>query len=254
MTAEPSVTRPGDDASPDQRDNQHRGFEVALGYLDAQILAGRLSNGSQLPPERDLALQLGVSRGAVREAIRALQAQGIIVTQLGRGHGTRIQSTPSSVLGRILRLQLALDGLSFADLTETRIALEGAACAAAARHRHPEALSRAAALLDQMAGIHDRDRFNSLDTDFHVTLAEAGGNRLTRELTAAIRQVLQVPIRAAEDAVGDWPRLRQVLVTEHTGIYQAIRAGDEDLAAQRAKSHIRNAYSMLQARPDLPLG
>ena len=226
-----------------------RGFEVALGYLDSQILAGELANGSQLPPERDLAVRLGVSRGAVREAIRVLQAQGIIVTHSGRSHGTRIQSMPSNALGRILRLQLALDALTVADLTETRIALERAACAAAARHRRPETLATAAALLERMLVVQDPIAFNQLDTDFHIALAETGGNRLTRDLTAAIREVIQVPIQVAENRIADWTRLRQALIHEHNGIYEAISAGQPNLAMERAETHIRNAYARLQPIP-----
>ena len=94
------------------------GFSVVMRHIDDEILAGRWVNGSRLPPERELAASLSVSRGAVREAIRALEAQGILSSGTGRSNGTRVDARPSDAMGRILRLQLALDVVSFADLTE----------------------------------------------------------------------------------------------------------------------------------------
>lgn len=234
------MTSPGADLSA-----QPGGFDVALGHIDAQILAGVYSNGTRLPAERDLATQLGVSRGAVREAIRVLQAQGILVSGTGRGNGTRVQAGPSNAIGRILRLQLALDVVSFADLTETRVALERAACAAAARRREPEPLARADALLEQMREVVSPDPFNELDTDFHVALAEAGDNRLMSNLTVAIRKSVEDPISAAERESTGWAELRRMLVGHHEGMLEAITTGDADRAAQLGEEHIRVAYEKL---------
>lgn len=105
-----SFVRPG-------RRSHGGGFDVALDYFEEGISSGRLTNGDKLPSERDLAAQLGVSRGAVREAIRMLQALGILVSETGRGNGTRVESSPSNAIGRILRLQLALSLVSFSDPT-----------------------------------------------------------------------------------------------------------------------------------------
>ncbi|MCI1748634.1 MAG: FCD domain-containing protein [Acidipropionibacterium sp.] len=221
------------------------GFEIALQYLDAEILAGRYVNGSRLPAERDLAAQLGVSRGAVREAIRVLQAQGILVSGAGRGNGTRVQATPTNAMGRILRLQLALDVVSFADLTETRVALERAACAAAARRREPEPLERARQIQHRMRGELDPDPFNDLDTQFHVALAEAGDNRLMSDITVAIRRAVQAPISIAEHAHAQWAQVRQTLVAQHDAMLAAICDGDPELATRLTEEHIRHAYDTL---------
>jgi len=170
-------------------------------HIDDEILAGRWVNGSRLPPERELAASLSVSRGAVREAIRALEAQGILSSGTGRSNGTRVDARPSDAMGRILRLQLALDVVSFADLTETRIALEKAPCAAAAKVRAPVPLTRATDLLVQMHDAMQPDSFNALDTAFHVALAEAGDNRLMSDLTVAIREAVHLPILEAEHSL-----------------------------------------------------
>lgn len=233
-----SFVRPG-------RRSRGGGFDVALGYFEEGIASGRLTNGDKLPSERELAAQLGVSRGAVREAIRMLQALGILVSETGRGNGTRVESSPSNAIGRILRLQLALSLVSFSDLTETRVALERATSAAAARQRRPEPLDRAQKVLERMGDAGDQDTFNELDTDFHIALAEAGGNGLMSDLTVAIREAVHSPIKSAELAVADWPSTRQQLVDDHAAMLGAVRAGDEEQASQITEAHIRSTYATL---------
>ncbi|EGR94421.1 FCD domain protein [ [[Propionibacterium] namnetense SK182B-JCVI] len=221
------------------------GFSVAMRHIDAEILAGRWVNGSRLPPERELAASLGISRGAVREAIRALEAQGILSSGTGRGNGTRVDARPSDAMGRILRLQLALEVVSFADLTETRVALEKAACAAAAQVRALGPLARAANLLAQMHDALQPDSFNALDTAFHVALAEAGDNRLMSDLAVAIREAVHLPILEAEHSLIGWEHWRDGLVCDHKEMLAAIENGDPERAAEVTEVHIRNAYETL---------
>lgn len=241
---DPSPRRPGRDDSDDPASHT-RGFSVVMHHIDEEILAGHYTNGSRLPPERELAAQLGVSRGAVREAIRVLKAQGILTSGTGRGNGTRVNARPSDAMGRILRLQLALDVVSFADLTETRVALERAACAAAAEVREPDCLARAAEVLERQHHTTEPDPFNALDTEFHVALAEAGDNHLMSDLTVAIRKAVHRPILEAEHSLVGWPAWRDGLVNDHERILAAVVAGNRERAAELAEEHIRNAYATL---------
>ena len=212
------------------------GFSVVMRHIDDEILAGRWINGSRLPPERELAASLSVSRGAVREAIRALEAQGILSSGTGRSNGTRVDARPSDAMGRILRLQLALDVV---------IALEKAACAAAANVRAPVPLTRATDLLVQMHDAMQPDSFNALDTAFHVALAEAGDNRLMRDLTVAIREAVHLPILEAEHSLIGWEQWRDGLVCDHKEMLAAIENGDPERAAKVTEAHIRNTYDTL---------
>ena len=92
----------------------------------------------------------------------------------------------------------------------------------------------------------DLDTFNELDTEFHVEIARAGNNPFIANLTAAIRQALRDPIRAASLAMDDWQELRADLVTQHRQIYETIRSGDHVRAATVMEAHIRTAYSVLK--------
>ena len=78
------------------------GFDTVLDFLTGEILAGRVAPDSRLPNERELAAQLGASRSAVREAIKVLQAQGVITSNTGPGRGTRVAASQGAALGRML--------------------------------------------------------------------------------------------------------------------------------------------------------
>ncbi len=221
------------------------GFDVALHHIESEILAGNYVPGMQLPPERDLAARLSVGRGAVREAIRVLQAQGIVVSGTGPGNGTRIRTTPGDALGRMLRLQLALDVTSVEDLTETRVVVEKAAAGAAARQGPGAAVRRAEMLVGQMGHQTDPDSFNELDTSFHIAIIEASGNHMLSMLSSAIRHTLSGPIRQAEERLDNWDEVRTQLVAEHRGILEAVRARDPALASELVERHIRHSYEVL---------
>lgn len=226
--------------------SHRQAHQVVLAHVEKQLLAGQLHNGDQLPPERDLALTLGVSRSAVREALRVLQAQGLVASHPGRGRGTRLSDFQGEALGRLFRLHLALASTSISDLTETRIALERATASLAARNATPDRLRAVELRILAMESTLDLDEFNELDTEFHVEIAQAANNTFIGNLTAAIRQALRAPIRAASLAMDDWQELRSDLVIQHRQIYETIRSGDAARAGTIMEAHIRTAYEVLK--------
>lgn len=219
---------------------------VVLDHIEDALLSGDLTVGNQLPPERELAAQLGVGRGAVREAIRVLQAQGIVESQRGPGRGTRLTADQGRALGRLFRLHLALASTSMTDLTETRIALERSTAALAARKWDPPALRRLERVVHAMDDTTALDAFNALDTDYHVEIAVTAQHPFIGDLTTAIREALRDPIRRASEAMPDWQDLRLDLCKQHHQIYDAIAARDPERAAGLMEAHIRTAYTVLK--------
>ena len=221
------------------------GFESVLEYLTGEILGGRVPPGSRLPNERELATQLGASRSAVREALKVLQAQGVVTSHTGPAGGTRVATGQGPAFGRMMRLHVALDAISFAELTETRVVLERATVEAAPAQATEADLTALDSLVDDMSGLMDVTEFNELDTSFHLLLARLGANRLIRDLTVAIREAVAAPILEAERRVTDWGRLRERLNAEHRAIVSALRARDGGLAADLVERHIRDAHATL---------
>lgn len=220
-------------------------YQLVLDHIESGILEHRLKVGEQLPPERDLAAQLGVSRSAVREAMRVLQTQGLITSGTGPGRGTRIAPSQGDALGRIFRLHLTLSEDRIADLTEVRVALERASAALAATLADDRATAELHTVLAAMAEAREIETFNSLDTDFHVQIARAGSNLLISDLTAAIREAAKDPLRAASLTMADWPSFRDELHEEHRDILAAITSRTPERASELMEAHIRHAYATL---------
>jgi len=251
MTAEDAATA----AAQWQPVARSRTYELVITAIEEQIITGALGVGDPLPPERDLAAKLQVSRSAVREAFRVLEAQGVLRSAVGSGAGagTFVASMPSDALTRFLRLHIALSNFAFADLVEARVTLERSSVTLTAHHPHPERLTAVRAAIAVMDSDDvDRTTFNDADTAFHTAIAEAGGNRLVTAITVAIRNAMRGRILAAFEEIADWPALRDVLRSEHRAILAAIDAGDPATAATLAEQHIRSAYELLPALHDDP--
>jgi len=96
----------------------------------------------------------------------------------------------------------------------------------------------------------DREAFNQLDIDFHVALADAGGNRLMSDMTRAIRESVRIPFLAAVAAMPEtgedsWPRVLDGLRVEHHAVFAAVEAGQAEQAADLLATHIRSFYADL---------
>lgn len=227
-----------------------RAFEVVLRWVDDRILSGTLAVGDLLPPERELARLLDVSRAAVREAVRTLQAQGVVRSSVGAGSagGTRITAVPSGALSRLLRLHVALSSFPAPDVIEVRVALERLSVSLASAQATPDELAGLRTMLDTMnePGI-DKTTFNDWDTAFHVAIAEASGNPLVRDMTAAIRESMRLPILDRFRSLDSWDEVVVMLREEHEAMFAAVARGDADAAAALTESHIRAAWRALDA-------
>jgi GntR family transcriptional repressor for pyruvate dehydrogenase complex len=227
-------------------------YELVLQRIEDQIVAGNLRVGDRLPAERDLATQLGVSRSSVREAVRILQAQGVVTSSVGTGpqSGTVVAAMPAEAMTRMLRLHLALSSFELAELIDARVTLERSSARLAARLATPEDLARMRGLLEQMDDPSlPRDLFDALDVSFHVAVARAGHNRLVSDVTGALRSSLSGLVRESFGSIDDWHAVRGSLVRDHYAIFEAVRSGDADTAATTVESHIRNFAFTVLAQP-----
>jgi GntR family transcriptional repressor for pyruvate dehydrogenase complex len=223
---------------------QRRAFEDVIVQVEEAIAAGRLQPGDRLPPEREFALQLEVSRASVREALRVLEAFGVIAARRGRGAdaGSVVTTGGQNGLAGLLRIYSLLMKVPLSDLVDLRVAVESMTARAAAERRDGARLATLAAEITQ---VEDRDRFLQLDTGFHVELARASGNALAPLLMDALRETIARQMRAAFDEVPDWDATRERIAADHAAVAAAIEAGDADAAAQTITRHIRDFYRLL---------
>lgn len=240
---------PGSDQGSWQPIARSRSHELVVDQIEEQILAGTLRVGDRLPGERDLASHLQVSRSAVREAIRSLEAQGVVRAGVGSGKdaGTVVSAMPSQALTRLLRLHVALANFPMADVVDARVMLERSSAALAA---HNASSANLDSMRDALEGMErhgvDQETFNDLDTAFHVAIAEASDNRLVADMTIALRDSMRRPILQALQVLGsDWEPVADQLRADHRAIFAAIESGDGVIAAERVDQHIRSAHAAL---------
>jgi GntR family transcriptional repressor for pyruvate dehydrogenase complex len=216
-------------------------YQLVVDRIEEQILGGTLTVGDQLPPERELAALLRVSRPAVREGLRMLEAQGVLRAEgSGPGSATVVAALPGEALTRLLRLHLALSNFRAPDMVEARVMLERWSARLAAQHATAAALSRMRELLDRMDDpALPREAFNDIDTAFHVALADAGDNRLVADMTRAIRGAVRDALLRAFSRIDDWPATAARLRAEHRAVFDAVAAGDPEAAADAVERHIR---------------
>jgi len=229
-----------------------RTHERVLGRIEADLAAGRWALGERLPAERALAEELGVSRPSVREAIRVLEAMGIVRTAVGSGPdaGATVVDRPAAGLGAAVRLHVASGALAVRDVVETRVLLETWAVRAAAERdarSTPDgvaALAEAGAVLDRMddPGL-SADAFRELDATFHVLLVRLAGNTLVEAIMTGLRGAIESYVAAGSAALPSWEEAARGLRAEHRAVLAAVSEGDGERAAHEVRAHIEGFYA-----------
>ncbi|MFK4637977.1 FadR/GntR family transcriptional regulator [Paenarthrobacter histidinolovorans] len=219
-----------------------RTHELVLQWIEKQLSDGDLTLGGRLPGERTMAEQLQVSRTSVREAVRILEAMGVVRAGVGSGKdaGTVVIAEPGSALGSTLRLHVATRHLPVADIVETRVLLESWAAERATAG--VPALGEAADLLDRMDSEQDIDAFLALDARFHVALAEAAGNAVVSAMMASLRGAIENYAGELTENLPDWSATCARLRAEHRAILAAVNNNDGGTAAALVAAHIQGFY------------
>lgn len=219
-----------------------RTHEQVLAEIENRLSKGLLKAGDRLPPERHLAEALGVSRGAVREALRVLEAIGVVEAGTGSGptSGSTIVTDSIAGMAMVLRIHLQLASFSHHDLVEVRLLVEQLAAREAAATA--DGVDELRSLVDQMGGVHTTTSYNDLDSAFHIRIARMSGNGLAAVLMAALREALRAAMVQGFDRLGDPERKMKALTKQHAAIVDAIAAGDGDKAAELIARHIRGFY------------
>lgn len=225
--------------------SEGRAWEQVLNHLEQMLVTGELGPGQRLPPERTLAAQLGVGRSSVREALRVMEALGLLSTHTGSGPnaGAMIVSRPTGGMSMLMRLQVAAQNFPVSDIVRTRLVLETEVMQTLADRTPAPELIQAEELLDAMDDPElAAPEFLVLDAQFHVAMADAAGNLVVAAMMAGLRDSIESYVLAGAPGT-DWPMTCVRLRHEHRGLVDAVRAGDATLARKRIVEHIRGYYT-----------
>jgi GntR family transcriptional repressor for pyruvate dehydrogenase complex len=220
--------------------------EAVIQRIRDQIASGALGPGSRLPPEAELATELGASRNTLREAVSALVAARVL--DVRRGDGTYVTSLrPDLLLGGIgAALDLIEEGFSL-ELIAVRRILEPAATALAAVRIDDAGIVALAACLDRMrqAG-SEADRIQH-DAEFHRLVAETSGNATLASMLNAVSS-RTVRARAWRGVLDEEARARTI--TQHDDILRALQARDATRAEAAALVHVATTESWFRDAAD----
>ena len=199
------------------------------------IQSGEFRDGSRLPPERDLAQQLGVSRPSLREALIALEIEGSVEIRMGSG---------VYVCSRSLRRPGIAGpmGESPVELMQARSVVEGSVIVLACMNASPEGLARVRDSIEGMrADIANGQDVMAHDREFHVRIAEMAGNSVLTALVTTLFDERQRPLAShMRQRLESHPSRHDALV-EHEQIYRCLAARDPLMAESAMRAHIRAA-------------
>lgn len=212
-------------------------YELVTERLQRAIRLGTFAPGERLPPERELARRLGVSRVTLREALRVLQGRGYIVTRRGAHGGPEVALPPD---GRRAALRERLPELD--ELIGFRLVVEAGAAELAATAHTDADLAALAAAMEDLRAAPDVGAFRRADSRFHLSLARATRNALLERAIEDARERMF----SATDAL-EFPVLVERTAAEHGAVLDAVAARRPAAASRRMAAHVRSAREQLLA-------
>jgi DNA-binding FadR family transcriptional regulator len=214
-------------------------YEQVAEALAARIAADEFHVGERLPSERDLANVFGVSRPTIREAVIALELDGLVEVKMGSGVYVRARLPAGGKAGET--------DIGPFELLEARRAIEAEACAMAALRMTPETIAELRALVDEMEDENARDVVMSEDADrrFHLAIAAATQNSAMMHAVKALwdargRSPQHLFLTQKVRAAGVKPR-----INEHAAIVEALNMRDPAAARAAMRDHLTRVIEAL---------
>ena len=213
-----------------------RSFDDVLEQLREAILSGRIRPGERLPNERELCETFGVGRPTLREALRSLEAVGMIEVRPGKGGGSYAVTPSESTLGDALASLVSLRGASLEDLAEFRVDFEGENASWAARRADAGDIGTLEAIVAEARAARTVELILDVDIRWHETLARATKNRLRIGIALGIHGA----VTRRHNTVVRPTELEHALTIgeDLAAITAAVGAGDAELARRLMRDHI----------------
>lgn len=215
--------------------------EVIVEQVRQLIRSGRLRAGDRLPSERELCERFGVSRVTVREALRVLEAGGLIQVRVGARGGAFVTSPSRTRLGEGLADLLQLSTVTAAEVTEARMVFELGIVPFVVERATEEDLQALERLCEEQQGALDDGRYNvEMSADFHVRVAACTHNTAVEMLVQSFHGPLLMSLKEAQIAE---PLMGRVGTGEHLEFVRALRRRDAAAAEAIMRTHVERTAS-----------
>ncbi|MGW9026458.1 FadR/GntR family transcriptional regulator [Streptomyces sp. NPDC055722] len=204
----------------------------------------RLQPGDRLPSERELCTQFGVSRVTVREALRSLEASGLVEIRLGARGGAFVTAPSSRRVGEGLADLLSLSPLTAAEVTEARLVFELGIVPLIVERATEEDLDALRALCDEHAEAVKQDTYDmEMSADFHTRVAACTHNGAIEMLVQSFHGPLLMSLREAQSIE---PQMGHRGSKEHRKFVEAIAARDAEAATEIMRTHLQRTASRVK--------
>lgn len=215
--------------------------DVFAKVLRERILAHEFPPGMALPPERDLAVQAGMSRTTVRSALKILEAQGLVRIKPGRAGGTFVREPRSDTVMESIDILIRGRRIALGPLLEVREAFEPSCARLAARNRTDADLRALRNDVAQMEAAEPLDEFLVSNIAWHEHVAVAGHNELLHAFMSAMSNAIYDATVRTQFFIDE--EIRSLTLRAHRAVLEAIESQNEEQAVRRMARHV-HAYSV----------
>jgi GntR family transcriptional regulator, transcriptional repressor for pyruvate dehydrogenase complex len=230
------------------RIDHSRTADEVVQQIENLILEGVLRVGDRLPGERELAPQFDVSRPILREALKALEARGLLISR--HGGGTFVADVTGQVFARPVVDLIAANPKAAGDYMEYRREIEGIAASYAARRATGDDRALLAQIVRRMEAAHEAADFGqeaAIDVEFHGAIGECAHNIILLHTLRSCYRLLSDGVFRNRLLIYNLAGARSALLTQHKAIYQAVVEGDAEAARAAAMDHISYVSDAMNA-------
>jgi len=221
---------------------QARASGEIVSQIERAIFDGELQTGDRLESERELAERFGVSRITVRDALRVLEARGLVHVKVGASGGAFVSDTNVDQVAESISTMIQLRRMTLSGVAEARTVVETATSELAAERADPAAILRIEQTVEKgRSVVREQAPHTEASMDFHVAVADAAKNELLAATVAAYRDLLVQTLHDMRDV-----RSAKTTQKAHEEILDAIKSHDPEAARKLMLEHLQDFEKRLR--------
>jgi DNA-binding FadR family transcriptional regulator len=221
---------------------QARASGEIVSQIERAIFSGELRSGDRLESERELAERFKVSRITVRDALRVLEARGLVFVKVGASGGAFVTETNADQVSESISTMILLRRMTLSGVAEARTIVETATSALAAERADAAAIERIERSVERARAIvREQAPHTEASMDFHVAVADAAGNELLAATVGAYRDLLIQTLYDMRDV-----RSAKITQKAHEDILDAIKSHDPEAARSLMLAHLQDFEKRLR--------